>query len=209
MPHQNRIDPFSRLHAVSDHGLFLGNRGILHDENGQLTTDRWKTPAWIICSLNVPSGVTPHPVMAQGKYTHLFFMDEATALAAGHRPCAMCRHAAWQSYRRAITGHCGMPQSPMAADIKTGLFGEMREYVKKYDPVSRPVVEVRALPDGAMFAVENTAYMKWQGQAFRWSFSGYGKAKPLPERAERLTPALNCVALKNGYTPKFHASLPA
>jgi len=204
MPLQNRVDPFSKLHAVTNHGLFLGNRGILHNDQGELETDRWRTPAWIICTLTPPKSVTPHKLMTPGKYTHLFFMDEATALAAGHRPCAYCRRDAWNTYRAALNDENG---PPMASDIKDQLFGEMREYILKFGSKPRPAIRVAELPDGAMFAIEHQAYLKWNAHAHPWSFSGYGAPESLPETAIALTPKLNRLALANGYTPALHSSL--
>ena len=89
MPRQNRVTPFGKIIAVPDRGMFMGNRGALHDAHGQLTSQRWTRNAWVICRLSFNG--RQRQLMAPGKYTELFFLDEATALAAGHRACATCR----------------------------------------------------------------------------------------------------------------------
>lgn len=207
MPLQNRVDPFSCIHAVPERGLFMGNRGVLHDANKTLVTPRWKTPLWIICTTDVRPGWSPRQLMTPNRYTELFFLDEATAMAAGHRPCAECRHGAWRAYQDAISAVEGRTERPRAPEINRRLHGEMRCYLRKFGSVERPIVAVYELPDGAMFADADRAYLKWRGSAWPWSFSGYGGAERLPQTATRLTPELNCLALKGGYLPELHPSL--
>ena len=89
MPRQNRVNPWGEIISVSDRGLFMGNRGTLHDAHGQLTSQRWTRKPWVTCQLSFKD--RHRQVMSPGQYTELFFLDEATALAAGHRPCATCQ----------------------------------------------------------------------------------------------------------------------
>ncbi|MEO1188360.1 MAG: hypothetical protein AAFW60_04740, partial [Pseudomonadota bacterium] len=90
MPLQNRVDPFGLIHAVPERGLMMGNRGgCFHTEDKRLKPTHWKTRQWIICVLDFKA--RRRTLMTEGKYTELFFLDEATALAAGHRPCYECR----------------------------------------------------------------------------------------------------------------------
>ncbi len=89
MPHQNRLTPFSTIEAVAARGTLMGNRGILHDEQGRLGKARWRHPHWVTCLLEFKGRW--RPVMQPHAYTELFFLDEATAFAAGHRPCGECR----------------------------------------------------------------------------------------------------------------------
>src|SRR4051812_33986092 len=90
MPRQNRVSPFGEIIATSERGTFMGNRGVLHDGEGRIER-AWQSKRWIVC---VPAfRGRKRRVMTPGRYTELFFLDEATALAAGHRPCAECRHA--------------------------------------------------------------------------------------------------------------------
>lgn len=99
MPRQNRVNPFGELIATSSHGLFMGNRGVLHNDQGQLTEKRWTHNHWIICLTKFKD--RKRPLMSPGCYTELFFTDEATALAAGHRPCAECRRKAYNHFKQA------------------------------------------------------------------------------------------------------------
>ena len=96
MPLRNRVTPLSAVEAVPARGLFTGNRGVLHDDRRQLVTDRWRTKAWIVCTLTW-KGVRRVP-MTPRRWTELFFLDEAVALAAGHRPCAYCRRPAFREF---------------------------------------------------------------------------------------------------------------
>jgi len=89
MPHQNRVTPFGEIIATPERGTFTGNRGILHDDSGQLTNRRWTTQSWITCLLEFKG--RKRTILSPHTWTELFFLDEATALAAGHRPCGECR----------------------------------------------------------------------------------------------------------------------
>ena len=90
MPRQNRVTPFGEIIATPERGTFMGNRGVLHDAEGRIRR-AWQVKRWIVCVLEFRG--RKRTVMTPGPYTELFFLDEATALAAGHRPCAECRHA--------------------------------------------------------------------------------------------------------------------
>src|SRR5262245_66499612 len=105
MPRRNRVTPLGDLVAVPQRGTLLGNRGVLHDDGGRIRR-AWQLKRWIVCVLEFRG--RKRRVMTPGRYTELFFLDEATALAAGHRPCAECRHSrflafctAWGQARRA------------------------------------------------------------------------------------------------------------
>src|ERR1700693_4875242 len=89
MPKRNRVTPFGEIIATPERGTFMGNRGVLHDDKGRLQRG-WQVKRWIVCVLEFRD--RRRTVMTPGRYTELFFLDEATALAAGHRPCAECRH---------------------------------------------------------------------------------------------------------------------
>src|SRR3569623_989500 len=90
MPLQNRVTPLGDIEPAPERGLFTGNRGIIHDaENRQLLQRRWTSRAWLICVLHWRA--VRRSGMGPGSWTELFFLDEATALAAGHRPCFFCR----------------------------------------------------------------------------------------------------------------------
>jgi hypothetical protein len=90
MPRQNRVTPFGEIIATPERGMFMGNRGILHDAEGSIKRP-WPVKRWLVCVLEFRG--RKRAVMTPNRYTELFFLDEATALAAGHRPCAECRHS--------------------------------------------------------------------------------------------------------------------
>jgi hypothetical protein len=110
VPLRNRVTPFARIEAVAARGLFMGQRGCLHDERRTLISETWKHKAWIVCLLEFRGN--RRTVMAPRRYTELFFLDEAVALAAGHRPCAYCRRAAFDAFVLAWARVSGEPAGP-------------------------------------------------------------------------------------------------
>jgi hypothetical protein len=124
MPLQNRVTPFGEIVAVAERGTMMGNRGILHDAAGRLRR-RWAGRLWICCVLEFRG--RREPVMAPGHYTRLFFLDEPTALAAGHRPCACCRRSAYLAFRSAWAAgnaELGLGPTPRAVEIDRVLQAE-------------------------------------------------------------------------------------
>ena len=204
MPLQNRVDPFGLIHAVPDRGTLMGNRGgCFHIEDKTLKRTHWKTRQWITCVLEF-KGRQRVP-MSDGTYTELFFLDEATALAAGHRPCYECRYAAAKRFREALIQSGVFRYRPKASDISDAIAGEIQSVLKGKS--EREPVKPEDLPDGAMFTTGSAAFLKWHGHAYRWSFAGYEPAQPLPRQAMRLTPHITCQALAHGYIPGTHSSL--
>ncbi len=199
MPLRNRVNPFSRIHAVSARGLFTGNRGILHDADTRtLKKQSWATDGWVICALEFKDWQAP--IMGHGHWTELFFLDEAVALAAGHRPCHTCRRAAARAFLNAA-GYSS------AAALHAAINAEMKPHLRVHRPTVRQPCTPADLPDGAFFAVGETAWLKHRGAARRFTWAGYGPAEPLPEVALRLTPEIACKALASGYAPQLHPSL--
>src|SRR5437879_1969205 len=98
MPRQNRVTPFGQIVATPERGDFMGNRGVIHDRDGRIRKP-WRVKRWLICLLQFKG--EKRAVMTPGLYTELFFLDEATALAAGHRPCALCRRERYNAFRDA------------------------------------------------------------------------------------------------------------
>src|SRR4051794_26424644 len=96
MPRQNRVTPSGDIITTPERGTLMGNRGVLHDADARIVR-RWQGKRWIACVLEFKGRW--RPVMAPGRYTELFFLDEATALAAGHRPCAECRRRRFDEFR--------------------------------------------------------------------------------------------------------------
>ncbi len=206
MPLQNRVDPFALIHAVPDRGTLMGNRGgCFHTKGQTLKSTHWKTRQWITCELQHKDW---HREMMQPRlYTELFFLDEATSLAAGHRPCYLCRNAAAKRFRAALVRSGTFGPRPRASEISDAIAGEIQAVLNL--KAARQPVETSTLPDGAMFTTGAAAYLKWQGFAHLWQFSGYGAPTDMPDYAVRLTPTATCAALTHGYRPAIHPSLAA
>lgn len=143
-------------------------------------------------------------VMAKRSWTELFFLDEATALAAGHRPCFLCRREAAKKFRMAwVAGNGGA--APAAAEMDAILHLERQQRgVKRIHGLKCPVED---LPDGAMVAAGGQAFVVVAGRAFRWSAAGYCCAEPIPIIDGLITPPSTLAALCSGYPPEFHPSI--
>jgi hypothetical protein len=202
MPLQNRVTPFGEIVAVAERGTMLGNRGILHDADGRIHR-RWAGRAWICCRLEFRG--RRDPVMAPGHYTRLFFLDEPTALAAGHRPCAYCRREAFLAFRSAwavANVGLGFGPTPRAAEIDRVLHAER---IGPGGSKRLHSAELAGLPDGAFFVErpgDDTALLRWGGGTWRWTPGGYESAEPVgAEVVLTLTPPSIVAALAAGYQP--------
>jgi hypothetical protein len=191
VPHQNRVDPFGQIVAAPQRGRFMGNRGILHE--GTTIVRPWQHNHWIICVTQYKDWRAPQ--WTPHRYTPLFFLDEAVALAAGHRPCALCRNAAWKSFlaaRRDVTG------SPTAKrdDVDRALHRERRA-----GPHRRPW---RSLPDGAFAVVDGAAVRVDSDVLVPWTPTGYGAPRFRPSRGDAavLTPPTTLEVIAAGYAPE-------
>lgn len=206
MPLQNRVDPFGILHAVADRGLFMGNRGGCFHRDDQTLRDRhWASRQWILCVLEFKG--RRRPLMQPGLYTELFFLDEATALAGGHRPCFECRRPEATVFRNALISAGRIAPDDRVAAIDAHTAGEMQPVLQ--GTVQRETLDPAALPEGAFYAHAGAAYLKTARGARRWSFQGYGPAEALHSAGQRLTPRLICDALRAGYRPILHPSAEA
>ncbi len=206
MPLQNRVDPFGVIHAVAERGLFMGNRGGCFHRNDQTLRDkRWTSRRWIICRLSFKD--RKRPLMQPGLYTELFFLDEATALASGHRPCFECRSGDAAAFRdHLITcGHLPVDARIDALDAQAA--AEIQDVLSGTRP--RETVSPEDLPDGAMYAVDGQAWLKHHGAAWAWSFAGYVRPQGLHASGLRLTPRISCEALRAGYRPVLHPTVTA
>jgi hypothetical protein len=198
MPLQNRVDPFGDILALPERGTMMGNRGgCIHDDAQRLTRRRWTSRRWICCELAF-SGLYRR-VMSEG-YTELFFLDEVTALAAGHRPCFYCRHAEATSFARAFVGG---PNPPGADEMDRALHAERLDGTRKR--IHR--ADAAGLPDGAVVLVEGKPHALKGGAALRWSPAGWGPAKSRPGgEVSMLTPPSIVSALRQGFRPRWHPS---
>jgi hypothetical protein len=197
-PLQNRVDPFGEFHAVAARGSFMGNRGgRLHRDDRTLSGSRWKTKHWLIC---VCAFKNRRRDVWGRFYTELFFLDEPTALAAGHRPCFECRRQAANAFRAAFPG------SPTRVDpMDQTLQSERADGCRKRLWRAR----LGDLPDGAMIARGGRAYAVRAGALLPWSFAGYGAPEPLAAEAvaDVLTPPSTVAALAAGYRPHWAEAL--
>jgi hypothetical protein len=204
MPLQNRVTPFGGIVAAAARGALAGNRGILHDPATKtLTRRRWTTKAWIACRLHWKD-VRREP-MAKRSWTELFFLDEATAFAAGHRPCFYCRRASAIAFRNAWAMGQGTAPPP-APILDAVLHGERLDAHrrKRLHPLTQPVA---SLPDGTMVAVGNSAYAIVGGRPLLWTFEGYRPSVSLPSVDGLLTPPSIVAAFAAGYRPALHPSV--
>lgn len=196
MPLPTRMTPFGVLEADPARGTMMGNRGCLVDREGVLVR-RWQVERWITCVLDF-KGRAGRPMMSPGRYTQLFFLDEATALAAGHRPCRECRrdeadafHAAWRELYPRDGGYPAM-DARLHAQRTRAAHGTAR---------------CRQLPDGTMVASGGRAWLVAGGSVRAWGHAGYGAAVPVPDDPVTvLTPPSTVAVLAAGWRPRLHPS---
>ena len=204
MPLQNRVTPAGEIVADASRGLMMGNRGCLHGQGRSLGVSRWRSKLWICCLLDY-KGVQRDP-MPPGRWTALFFLDEATALSAGHRPCAYCRRSDYLAFTQAWRAARQLPQPPLAADMDAALHAERTDRFRR--KLSYPA-NVAGLPDGVMVRIDGEPGLLLDGQVHRWSFHGYGApapAGPAEAEVEVLTPPSIVAAITSGYQPLVHYS---
>ncbi len=202
MPRQNRITPFSTLIATPARGTLTGNRGCLHDDHGQIRRP-FQGQRWIICLLEFKG--RRRPLMTPGHYTELFFLDEATALAAGHRPCAECQRDRFNLFRE-FWAHANPTLANDARPAATAI--DVVLHVERLAP--RPVCNsIEHLPAGTFITDdEQTAYLVLNHQLLCWTPDGYeAAASPAINFPARiLTPPSIVHALAAGYPVTLHAS---
>ena len=204
MPRQNRVTPAGEIIATPERGTLMGNRGLLHDRNGRIIRP-WREKRWIICLLDFRG--RKRQVMSPGFYTELFFLDEATALAAGHRPCAECRRERFNDFRDAWLKGNGGKAPVTAGDIdrqlheeRLGPGGTKRMFQAALDE----------LPDGVFVRLPGyqPAWLVWEGQLLAWSAGGYEKRVPRLRGVKVcvLTPPSTVAAIRAGFAPGVHES---
>ena len=202
MPLQNRVTPTGEIITTPHRGLFIGNRGIIHDPATKtLLRKRWSTPAWLTCVCEFRG--RRRKVMGGRSWTELFFLDEATAFAAGHRPCFYCRREDANRFRAAWEMGNGVGRQ-RANEIDAVLHRErLARGKKRLHPLPMPLQE---LPDGAMVRQSDQNYLIAQGRALLWSPAGYSKVDGALNEAMLLTPPSTLRALAAGYRPVLHPS---
>lgn len=201
---QNRVTPAGEIIATPHRGLFTGNRGIIHDPATRaLLRKRWSTPAWLICVLDFRGRW--RKVMGGRSWTELFFLDEATAFAAGHRPCFFCRRDDANRFRAAWEAGNG-GKDIRATGIDAVLHRERLASGKTLHPLP---MAIEKLPDGAMVQDGEGSFLIAQGRAYRWSPDGYRRADRTLEHPRLLTPPSTVRAFAAGYRPVLHPSMPS
>lgn len=198
---QNRVLPTGEIVADPGRGTLTGNRGILHGNDRRLGVRRWTHPHWISCTLQY-KGIRRSP-MTPGTWTELFFLDEAVALTAGHRPCALCRRPAFRAFAKAWAQGTGQPASAAAIDraLHPARVTHDRQQVRhRADPA--------VLPEGTMVLWDGAAHLVSGTGLRRFATQGYDSAisLPLPDAIVVLTPAPVVAALRSGYRPLLHPS---
>jgi hypothetical protein len=202
MPLQNRVDPFGELFADAARGTLFGNRGgRFHRDDRTLGARRWVSRAWICCVLDFKG--RHRQVWGKG-YTELFFLDEVTALAAGHRPCFECRRHDAQRFAASWARAFRLTSSPRAGAMDRVLHAERLDGRSKRRH-RRPVDD---LPDGAMVALNGDSWAVRGSALLRWTPSGYlaRHDRPLGIIADVLTPPAILAALAVGLAPQWHPS---
>jgi hypothetical protein len=194
-PLQNRVDPFGELVAVSARGSLMGNRGgKFHRPDQTLGRRRWASRQWIAC---VCSFKGRHRDVWGRFYTELFFLDEPTALAAGHRPCFECRRTEAETFRAAFDERAWIRAHEMDAILHD------ERLIAGRKRVSEQAIE--QLPDGAMIAMDGRAYAVRGDALLSWSFEGYDAPlnRPASGAVATLTPPSILRALRAGYKPRW------
>ncbi len=208
MPLQNRVTPLGELVAERGRGLVYGNRGCLHDEAGRIRR-RFQGKRWIACRLEF-RGRRRHPLLQPGRYTELFFLDEATAFAAGHRPCAECRR---DDYDRLAAIWRGLHPGQAVADAI-----DAQLHAERVAPGTRAQLHHEApfdaLPDGAFVVSGGRPFLVHGAKLLAWSAGGYvsGRPRPVGLQATVITPPSLLAVLHAGWqplVPLFHPSADA
>jgi hypothetical protein len=202
MPLQNRVDPFGELFATSARGTMFGNRGgRIHTDDQKLTKRRWASRQWICCVLDFKN--RQRDVWGR-YYTELFFLDEVTALAAGHRPCFECRRKDAEAFANKWQTTHRLLGRPRADEMDLVLHAQRLDSRTK----RRHRRKIDDLPDGAMIALEQGAFAVRGGSLLHWTPQGYDarRRRPRDVSVEVLTPPAILAVLAAGYRPQWHPS---
>jgi hypothetical protein len=200
MPLQNRVTPNGDIIATGARGTLMGNRGVLHDADRRIVRSS-RNRMWLICLLEFRD--RRRRVMTPGSYTELFFLDEAVALAAGHRPCGECRRDRYRAFLDAAGAGAGRPVAG-AKDLDALLSASRR--------APRSTARVTELPDGVFVDLggpegDRDLRLVWRGATHRWTPAGYLDPAPVSAAAAEVavvTPPLTVAALRHGYRVQVH-----
>jgi hypothetical protein len=196
MTERNRVTPFGEIVAVEQRGLFMGNRGSLHRDHAVIRP--WQVRRWITCVLEFKGWVAPK--WEPGRWTPLFFWDEAVALAAGHRPCALCRRGDFNAWMDAWES--AFDERPRVDPVDRKLHDERVDGKRQ----RRHGMAWTDLPDGTFVVVDDAPALVLDDRLIPWSSAGYGPSIERPGRgyADVLTPLSTVAVLRHGYHPVLH-----
>ncbi len=197
MTERNRVTPFGEIVAIPQRGLFMGNRGSIHRE--RTIVRPWQVRRWITCALEHKGWVAPR--WEPGRWTPLFFWDEAVALAAGHRPCALCRRREYDAWLDAWA--LAFEERPRADPMDRQLHAERVGIDRRQ---RRHAVAWPDVPEGAFVALGEVPALVRVDRLVPWSPQGYGAPLDRPSHgdADVLTPASTAAVLRHGYRPVIH-----
>jgi hypothetical protein len=208
MPRKNRVTPYGEIVAMPERGTMMGNRGILHDAEGRIRRP-WQVKRWLLCVLEFRGRY--RTVMTPNRYTELFFLDEATGLAAGHRPCAECRHSRFLAFRDAWAAgnRESLGPEPVRADAIDDRLHAERVGPDRSKRTHRANLD--ELPDGVFVSLDGPnggACLVWGDELLTWSPVGYRerRRRPRGEVVTVLTPKSTVSAIRSGYVPEVHPS---
>ena len=194
MPLRNRVTPFGDIVALPGRGTMMGNRGVLHDGSQRIVRP-WQVRRWIACLVEFRG--RRRQVMQPNRYTELFFLDEAAAFSAGHRPCAECRNADYRRFRDLWHRVLGLPADADGMDAVL--------HRERVSPTGRVIYreKLAALPDGAYVALDEAAWLVWGKHLYAWSDAGYTarRSRPAEGDAVVLTPRSVVRLFAAGYLP--------
>jgi hypothetical protein len=207
---RNRVTPYGELIAVPDRGMFWGNRGVLVDDGGQLARYS-RGRVWMICVLSY-KGIR-RVQWSPRRLTELYFLDEATALAAGHRPCGECRYRDYQEFKRCWSVVFG--SVPRVRDIDARLHADRLLDGRRRDKFGSPSVRrtyrdaVASLPSGTMVSLDDELWLVRGDELLRWTPGGYRERRPVSSAAEVtvITPRCTVAVLAAGYRPVLHPTV--
>ncbi len=206
MPLQNRVNPFSKLIATLERGAWTGNRGVIHNENKEIVRN-YAVKYWITCALNYKD--FRRSVMSPNRWTELFFLDEATAFAAGHRPCGFCRNADFKLFKKLWISANG-DQYGFTSKTSMPLIDAVihRERLTENGSQKTFTAILATLPDGTFITLgeKNKALLWFQQNLYEWSFGGYSKVELFDkdQLVDVLTPLSYVAVFKKGYVPQVH-----
>jgi hypothetical protein len=199
---QNRVNPFGEIISTTDRGTWLGNRGVLHNDKQEIVR-AYKIKAWITCMLEFRG--RHREVMQPNRWTELFFLDEATAFSAGHRPCFQCRYTDHQRFKTYWLK--GNPAFGFNMKTPVSKIDDIIQIERISSDQSKVTYEERlaVLPNGTFVSYRDEAYLIKDGKMYLWTTAGYKKPIPFPDLAVLpvLTPKSIVNMFSAGYLPQF------